>query len=148
MSRRPRSAGRPGSSNNVRSVRRFGFTLIEMMVATVLVGIGVASVFGGIRSLTKTDLKAREAALLQRLAVQKFNQLGNVANPDTEDNKGDFTDQGYADVSWTLTVEASGTENVEQVTVTATRGDEEQSLTGLVFVRPTTTTTTATGATQ
>lgn len=122
----------------MRSRRRLGFTLIEMMVTAVLVAIAIVGVLGAIRAISAADLRAREADLLQRLAVLKLNEFGPVTNPQTADNKGDFTDQGYADVQWSLEVVPSGTENLDELTVTATRGERSQTVTGLLFVAPTT----------
>lgn len=122
----------------MRSARRSGFTLIEMLVTVVLVSIAIVSVLGGIRAISAADLRAREADLLQRLAVLKLNEMGPVTDPQTADNKGDFTDQGYPDVSWTLEVVPSGTENLNELTVTTTRGVATQTLTGYLFIRPVT----------
>jgi hypothetical protein len=74
--------------------------------------------------------------LLQRLACQKNGGDGVVTDPRTAENSGDLADQGYDAISWNVEVEPSGTLNVEQVTVTAERGDASQRITGLVFQRP------------
>jgi prepilin-type N-terminal cleavage/methylation domain-containing protein len=130
-----------------KKARRNAFTLVEVLVTTVLVSVAVVAVFGALRSLTRSEIRAREAELLQKLAVQKLSELGTVTDPKTSDNKGDFSEQGYADASWTLTIEPGRATDIDQATVTATRGDVEQTLVGLIFVRPTTTTANATGAT-
>lgn len=118
--------------------QRRGFTLIEVLVTIVLVTLAVVGVLGGIRSLTVADVRAREADLLQRLASQKLNEMGSVTDPMTAETSGDFTDEGYGDVTWEMTVEPSGTTDLEIVKVTATRGDKSQELTALIYVRPTT----------
>lgn len=133
-----RNAGKQGGSNNVRNRRCSGFTLIEMLVTTILVAVAIVGVLGAIRAISVADLRARDADLLQRLAVLKLNEFGPVTDPQTADNKGDFTDQGYPDVQWNLEVLPSGTENLDELTITVTRGDASQKLTGLLFVRPTT----------
>jgi type II secretory pathway pseudopilin PulG len=125
----------------IRTQRRGAFTLIEVLVTIVLVTLAVVGVFGGIRSLTKADIKAREADILQRLAAQKLAEMGTISDPNTAEPDGDFSDEGYPDVTWTMEVEPSGTLNVSQIVLTATRGEETQSLTALVFVRPVTGTT-------
>ena len=119
--------GRPG---------RAAFTLVEMLVTILLVGIALAGVFGGIGSLTKAEVKAREAYTLQRLCAQKLSEMGTDTDPRTAETSGDFAEEGYPDALWSLEVEPSGSLNVDQVLVTVTRGDESQALTGLVFVRP------------
>jgi prepilin-type N-terminal cleavage/methylation domain-containing protein len=119
--------------------RRAGFSLVEMLVTIVLVGLAMAGVFGGIRSLMTAEFKAREANLLQRLAADKLNEIGPVTDPRTADTSGDFTDAGHADITWTLEVESTSTLNVEQVTVTATRGESSQTISSMIFLRPLTT---------
>jgi type II secretion system protein I len=123
-----------------RTRQRTAFTLVEMLVTIVIVAVAVVAVFRTIASLTETDVRARDADLLQRLACQKMAEMGVVTDPRTAENSGNFADQGYEAISWTVEVEPSGTLNVEQVTVTAERGDASQQITGLVFQRPLTST--------
>jgi prepilin-type N-terminal cleavage/methylation domain-containing protein len=114
------------------------FTLIEVLVTVLLVAIVLVGVMGGIRALGAADAKARDADLLQRLAARKWEELGTVDDPATAEDRGDFDDAGHPEIEWTLTVEPSAVENVDTVTVTArhTSSGAEQSLTGMVFVRP------------
>ena len=118
------------------------FTLVEMLVTILLVGIALAGVFGGLRALGAAETKARDADLAQRLAASKLAEFGPVQDPITAGDKGDFTDEGYPDVTWEASVESGSTENVDRVTITATKGNTEQSVTGLVYVKPAATTTT------
>lgn len=122
----------------MRNARRSGFTLVEMLVTVMLVSIAIVGVLGTIRVISASDLRAREADLLQRLAVLKLNEMGPVTDPQTADNKGDFTDQGYSDVTWQVEVVPSATENLDEITVTVARGDATQILTSYLFVRPVT----------
>ena len=113
-----------------------GFTLIEVLVTIVLVSVAIVGVLGGIRSIGAANARARTADLLQRLASEKMNDIKLRSDPSSGSNGGDFSDRGYRDITWAVTVEASGPTNVDQVTVTATRGRASQALTALVFVRP------------
>ena len=115
-----------------------GFTLIEVLVTTVLVAVAVTGVLGGIRAIGVTEARAHSADLLQRLAAEKMNDLRLLPDPSEAPSAGDFSDRGSAEVTWKLEVEATDTTTVDQVTVTASRGLDSQSLTTLMFVPPTT----------
>jgi type II secretion system protein I len=125
--------------------RQAGFTLIEVLVTTVIVAIAIVGVLGGIQSLTMADSKAQDAVLLQRLANEKLNDLRILQDPSTAGSSGDFSDRGYPDVTWSAEVDSTSTTNLDQVTITATRGKNDQSLTTMLYVAPQTTTATATG---
>lgn len=120
-----------------RSRCRTGFTLIEALIAIVLVAIGVVGVFGGIRSLTAVQARAESADLLQRLAAQKLNEISaTTTDPTTANAGGDFSDQGYPDINWSVDVEQEDATDIDLVKVTVTRGTDEQTISVLQFVPP------------
>ncbi len=114
---------------------KHGFTLIEVLVTVVLVSVAVAGVLGGIRSIQAAGARARTADLLQRLVAEKVGDLKLLADPGAGANAGDFADRGHPEITWTLSVEATGRASLDKVTVTATQGSQEQALTTLIFVR-------------
>lgn len=120
------------------------FTLIEMLVTIFLVGIGIAAVFGGLGAMAKAEARARDADLVQSLAQLKWDEFISVSDPSVAEDKGDFADQGYADVTWELTLANATLTDVQELTLVARRGDVEQTLVGLRFVPPTASTGTAT----
>lgn len=126
--------------------RNAGFTLIEVMVTTVIVAIAIVGVLGAIGSEAKERAQANDAVLLQRLANEKLNDLRVLQDPSSTTGNGDYSDRAYPDITWTAEVETTNTNNLDQVTVTATKGKESQSVTTLIYVVPATTTTTTTGA--
>ena len=129
--------------NNGTSVRRhYGFTLIEILVTVVFVAIAITGVMGGMSALSKADSKALKAELLQRLASQKMKEIQSVTAVNTAPTSGDFSELGYPAVSWTLEVTSSAVTNLYSASVTAVQGADSQSLTGLVYVQPTTVTAT------
>lgn len=105
-------------------------------MAIVLLAIGVVGVFGGIAALTRAQVKAERADLLQRLAVQKLDEMVAVTDPRTSDTEGDFTDQGHPEVTWSLGLEPSGAENVDRATITAAVDQDEQTVVGLLYIPP------------
>ncbi len=110
--------------------------MIEVLVTIVLVSIAIVGVMGGIRAIGQASARSRTADLLQRLASEKMNDIRLLSDPSAGSNGGDFSDRGYGDITWSVTTEASGADNVDQVTVTASRGGASQALTTLMFVRP------------
>ena len=95
-------------------------------------------------SLSKAEAAARNAELLQRLASQKLSALRVEGDLRTAETSGDFSEEGYPDADWSLELQTTDDENVEEATITATRGDSEQRLSEQFFFRPTTTTATGT----
>jgi type II secretion system protein I len=127
--------------------RRLGFTLIEVLVTAVIVSIAVVGAFGAIRAVTASESQAQDAVLLQRLADEKLNDLKLLQDPTSEES-GDYSDRGYQDITWNADDISTSTTNLDQITITATRGKVSQSVTTLMYVPPQTTTTTSTaGAT-
>lgn len=124
-----------------------GFTIIEVLVTTVLVAVAVVAVLGGIRSLSQADIKARQAVLLQRLAAEKVNDLRILADPSQEGTSGDFSDRGYKDINWTADVEATSVSNVDQIVVTVAQGNATREVSTLVYIPSSTLTSTSTSTT-
>ena len=120
------------------------FTLIEVLVTATLVGVAVAGTLTAIGSLSRADVAARNAELLQRLASQKLAALRTESDLRTAATSGDFSAEGYADADWSLELQTTDDENVEEATITATRGNAQQALSERVFFPPATTTTSGT----
>ncbi len=130
--------------NSVRQVNkrnRRAFTLVEVAVATALLGIGIAMALGALSKMTTTELRLRQVEKMNLLAVQKLHEvlaLGDVNNQQTD---GTFEDYGEPDYKWTLEVAPSGTENVDTVrlTVETSSGrttDPSAEVSSLVFTSP------------
>lgn len=129
-----------------RRQTRGGFTLIEVLVATSLTAVAIVAALGGIRALDQTDAKAHEALILRRLAVEKVNDLRILPDPSQAGGGGDFTDRGITDVTWSADVEPTSVSNLDQVTVTVTKGKDSQEVTTLIYVPTSTGTTTGAAA--
>jgi type II secretion system protein I len=129
---------------NMRRARN-GFTLVEVLVTTVIVAIAVVGVMGAISSTTAVQASAKDALFLQSLANEKLNDLRILQDPSTAGSTGDFSDRGYPDIIWTADVVPSNTANLDQVTITVTKGKESQVITTLMYVLPAAGTTAGTG---
>jgi len=117
-----------GSNRN----RIHAFTLVEALVAAALVGLGIASVLGGISALMRAESKALEAEELQRFAHRKFQEFGTVVDPSAAEDSGTFEEEGRPDVAWSATVETTEVESLLQVSVTTNKGLASQTISGLV----------------
>lgn len=120
--------------------RNKGFTLVEMLVAILFVAVAMVGTMGGIRAIYQAEIKAQKVELLQKLAFQKMNEVSAAQDPNSGDLSGDFSEQGYTDIRWQQQTVPSGTENVNQITLTVTQGQESRVLSWFLFVQPATTT--------
>lgn len=124
----------------MRSLRR-GFSLIEAVVAIALLTIGVAAAVGALGRLTRAEVLMQERILLTRLAQEKMNELLATGDLATAPIDGDFADRERSDIRWSVSLEPSGVENLERVTLTVEGGAQnlEQTMTMLWYRAPQTT---------
>jgi prepilin-type N-terminal cleavage/methylation domain-containing protein len=113
---------------NQRLLRRYsprsrpGFTLIEMIVATVLLAIGIVGTMGAIHAASQTTLLADGAQTAALLAQKQITQM--ELQPDQltgGDQQGDFGDE-YAGYKWQQNTEATDYPSLFKVTMTITWG--------------------------
>jgi len=102
---------------------RPGFTLIEMIIAAILLVIGVAGALGAIGASTRT---ASYASQIQTAALLAQRQLAETASqPDSlssgGDQEGSF-DEPYSSYHWKQSVESTDYTKLFKVTVTVTWG--------------------------
>lgn len=103
--------------------RHTGFTLIEMIIAAIVLVVGVAGALGAISASTRTGAYASQ---IQTAALLAQRQLAETASqPDTlssgGDQEGSF-DEPYSNYHWKQSVEATEYQNLFKVTVTVTWG--------------------------
>ena len=115
-----------------------GFTLVEVLVTTVLVALAIVGVLTALRAVGVAETRVQTADLLQRLAAEKLNDLRLLPDPGQAAGGGDFSDRGYPDVTWKLAVEETDSDALVRVTVTASRAGASQDLTTLMYLRPST----------
>jgi type II secretion system protein I len=106
---------------------RRGFTIIEMIIAAILLVIGVAGALGAIGASTRT---AGYASQIQTAALLAQRQLAETASqPDSlasgGEQEGTFDDP-YSNYHWKQSVEATDFQNLFQVTVTVMWGTNSQ----------------------
>ena len=108
--------------NPYRCRRRPGFTLIEMIIAAILLVVGVAGAIGAIGASTRT---AAYASQIQTAALLAQRQIAEAATqPDSlsgGDQEGSF-EEPYSNYHWKQSAEATDYQNLFKVTVTVTWG--------------------------
>ena len=128
--------------NNVRQVKK-GFTLVEVVVSVALLAIGIVVSLGSLSAMTKTEFKLRKTEEMNRLAVQKIEEVLAVGNATTAETSGTFDDYGYTGYEWSLEVAPSGTENLDTIRVTVTEASANSSagvsVSSLLYTPPSTT---------
>jgi prepilin-type N-terminal cleavage/methylation domain-containing protein len=126
----------------MRSGRKAGFTLIEVLAALVLMGVGLVSVFSALSAIASSEARTRETEKMHRMAMAKFDELRAITDTFSGSDSGDFSDLGEPDYVWELQVDTTGIENLDAITVSVERrgrgGDQAPSatVTGLVFQPP------------
>ena len=128
--------------NNVRQVKK-GFTIVEVVVSVALLAIGIVVALGSLSAMTKTEVKLRKTEEMNRLAVQKIEEVLAVGNATTAETSGTFDDYGYTGYEWSLEVAPSGTENLDTIRVTVTEASANSSagvsVSSLLYTPPSTT---------
>jgi prepilin-type N-terminal cleavage/methylation domain-containing protein len=128
----------------MNTVRKRGFTLIEALVATVIVGIGVVGTMAGFSVISRTEVRLHESELMQRLAHEKLDELIATGEATQSGQTGDFSDRNLTGYTWSLTTQSTSVTNLNGIVLTVTKGDGQDAAkvtaTTLLYVHPTTTT--------
>lgn len=105
---------------------RQGFTLIETLIAAAVVGIGIVGSISAIGSMTRTERRVRESALVRHLAIEKLDELIATGDLQYAPLDGDFTDRNLADWKWSVETEPADVENILIVRVRVTTPEDDE----------------------
>ncbi len=108
----------------MKPARRCGFTLIEALVSVVLVAVGVVGAMNALGQMTKADTQLRDRERVQRLAIQKYDELVGTGALTNASQSGDFKDRNIETYTWKADVIPSGTTNLDQIRVTVSDPDD------------------------
>jgi prepilin-type N-terminal cleavage/methylation domain-containing protein len=110
---------------------RRGFSLIEVLVAVVLLGIGVVGSLQALASINRTEVNVRESQRTQQLAHQKLDELIATDEIQNAPLDGTFEDDGSPNLEWTLETEPSEVEAllIVRLGVSKAGDDENRSFT-------------------
>lgn len=104
-----------------------GFTLVEMIVATLLLAIGVTAALGAISASVQLASRAEHLQTAAMLAQEKLAELElQSASLGSGTQKGDFSPQ-YPDYRWTEEVDPTQYPDLFRVTVHIEWGDPNQA---------------------
>lgn len=102
------------------------FTLVEVLVATVMVAVGVAGLVGALSGFTKTEYNIRERETLSRLVHDKLDEM--VATQGyLSQTGGSFEGDEFVNYTWTVEEIQTGISGLVAIRVTVTSpnlGDE------------------------
>lgn len=114
----------PGRSNFVvAKSRRSAFTLIEVMVAAVLVAVGAVSLVAALAGFTRAELAVQDRDLVSLLAHQKLDEL--VATQGYLDQtSGNFQASGLESYTWEAQTEFTGTAGLNYLRVIVTSPED------------------------
>ncbi|MCC6728873.1 MAG: type II secretion system protein [Chthonomonadales bacterium] len=98
--------------------RQRGFTLIEMMVAAVLLMLGVVASMACVSTATRWSGVAHEYTIAGMLAQRQLARLAaDPANLASGDQQGEFGDE-YPNYAWDVTAEQTDLPDLVRVTMT------------------------------
>ncbi|MFQ3668191.1 MAG: hypothetical protein SNJ61_04810, partial [Fimbriimonadaceae bacterium] len=99
---------------------RIAFSIVEVLAAAVLLGVGVVAALGAIGSITRAEARMEEKEILQNLASDKLREVLATFDFATPSLSGDFEDRGLPNIRWEVEVSASGISNLERVRIVVT----------------------------
>lgn len=96
----------PSAMHDARRARSSGFTLAEIAVTIVIVGIGLTLVLQGLNTSKKTAAQTRNQKLARELGLYTLGQVecGLYRDDISEGLRGDYSQEGWADFSYEVAV--------------------------------------------
>lgn len=109
-------------TRNLRSRKR-AFTLIEMVVATFVLVIGMIAIMAAYSSVTRTSGRAQVLQTMATLAQRKISELEQdttaISGGDTQ---GQFDEEEYATYAWRQNIETTEFQGLFKITLIITWG--------------------------
>jgi len=93
---------------------RRAFSLVEVVAASVLLGVGIVAGMGALGQMVGADTRVGELENMSRLAQTKYDELISTEQAATS-TEGDFQDIGENRYKWDLEVSPSGITNLDTV---------------------------------
>lgn len=119
-------------------MRKRGFTLVEILVAAVLLGVGIAGLLGAFSALSRAELKMVNRDRAQALANTKLEELAATREYESTTSGGFEGNPDGEGFQWEAEFTATGTENLNLLRVTVTESGTDLSATAqtLLYTPP------------
>ncbi len=117
-----------------RPERRFaGFTLIEVLVALVVVGLGMLAVIQTVSQTANTSFYMREKTLAHWIAMNKLTEVRLQPSPPPIDKSSDEIEMAGRDWRWTMEVKQTPVESIRRIEIRV-RPSEAPETSSLAFI--------------
>jgi len=107
-----------------------GFTLLEVLVALAIVGLGLAAVFGQVSQSLIAVSRLREATLANWIAVDRITELRVAGEFPSVGRRSDELRMAGVEWRYTLRFSEAGVENFRRVDVTVAYADRPERVVG------------------
>lgn len=97
---------------------------MEALAAVALLSVGIVGTLQGFSRMSKADARLKEKEAMNRLAIDKLDELVATSTNINQPDSGDFQDRNETRYNWTTTVDTTETTNVVVVTLTVNRIDD------------------------
>lgn len=110
-----------------------GFTLIEVLVALVVVGLGMLAVIQTVSQTANTSFYMREKTIAHWIAMNQLTQVRLLPSPPPVDKSSDEVKMAGREWRWTMEVKQSPVESIRRIEVRV-RPAEAPETSSLAFV--------------
>ncbi len=104
-----------------------GFTLIEVLVALVVVGLGMLAVIQTVGQTANTNSYIREKTIAHWIAMNQLTEVRLQASAPPVDKSSDEVEMAGRDWRWTMTVTQSPVESIRRIEVRVRPSDAPET---------------------
>lgn len=111
-----------------------GFTLVEVLIACVLLGVGITASLSGYAALARTRGRFVQTERMRELAARKLDELSAVATEAELNGSGNFEEDGAPGIDWRAESQDGDQTDLTILTIVATdAAGREEKVTRLLY---------------